>query len=105
MVAALAAAEVAGIRVGDIAADRAVRDTLLHLAHGVGETIGLLARRAQDVKRETLRALRADAGQALQFLDQSGEGLGQRQVRTSCRAAASRPSSAPCRRLPCAARR
>jgi hypothetical protein len=32
------------------------------------------------VKREALRALRTDAGQTLQFLDQTDERLGERHV-------------------------
>ncbi len=76
-VALVAAAERARIGVGDVVADRAVGDALLHLANGVDQPIGLLARRLQDVEREALRALRADAGQALQLLDEAQERIGE----------------------------
>ena len=62
-----------GIDGGDVVAHRAVGDALLDVAQRVDETLGLLARRLEDVERETLRALRADAGQALEFLDESDE--------------------------------
>ena len=69
-IAVVAAAERARVGVGDVVADRAVGDALLDVAQRVGEPIRLLARRLEDVEREPLRALRADAGQALQFLDE-----------------------------------
>ena len=63
-------AEVAGIGVGDVAAHRAVGDAILDVVHGLDEPFDFLARRFQDVEREPLRALGADAGQALQLLDE-----------------------------------
>jgi hypothetical protein len=68
-------AEVTGIGVGDVAADGAVGDAVLHLAHRVGEALHFLTGRLQDVERQPLGALGADAGQALQLLDQLGEGI------------------------------
>src|SRR5262249_35106796 len=43
-----------------------------------GEPIGLLARRLQHVKCEALRALRADARQALQLFDEADERVWER---------------------------
>ena len=66
----------AGIGVGDVVADRAVGDALLHVAQRVDQTVGQLARRLQQVKRQPLRALRPDAGQADELLDETGQGIG-----------------------------
>src|SRR5207302_6061900 len=76
-IAGVAAAEDARVGVGDVVADGTIGDALLHLAHGVHEAVGLFARRLENVKREPLRALGTDAGQALQLLDEADEGLGQ----------------------------
>ena len=76
LVAGRAGAERAGIGVGDVIARRAVGDALLDVADGVAQPLGILARRAQDVEREPLRALGADAGQLLQLLDEADEGSG-----------------------------
>src|SRR5450756_1643482 len=65
----LVAAVGAGVDVGDAVADRAVGDAVLDVTDRVAQALGVLARRAQDVKREALRALPADAGQALKLLD------------------------------------
>ena len=75
-VARLVGAEAAGIDVGDGVAGRAVRDALLHVADGVAEALGVLARGAQDVEREALRALAADTRQFLQLVDEAREGFG-----------------------------
>ena len=61
-----------------------MRDARLHLLHGLAEAVGLLARRAQDVKCEALGAFCADAGQPLQLLDQSDEWLGMRHDEWAC---------------------
>src|SRR5207253_520205 len=76
-VAAVAGAEGAGIDVCNVVADRAVRHALFHVAQRVDQTLRLLARRPQDVKRETLCTLRSDAGQALQFLDETDQRIWQ----------------------------
>ena len=75
LVAVRARAVRARVGVGDAVADRAVGDAILQLADRVGQPLGLFARRLQDVKREPLRALRADAGQALQLLDEANKRL------------------------------
>src|SRR6266542_2734481 len=80
MIAGVVAAERTGVGIGDVAAHGAVSDLILDAAQGVGETLGLLARVLEDVEREALRALRPDAGQMLQLLDQSDQRLGQRQA-------------------------
>src|SRR5262245_56093251 len=81
VVAIVAAAEGTRIRVGDVVADRAVGDTLFHLANRVDQPIGLLARRLQDEEREALSALRTDAGQPLQLFDEAEKRIGKRQSR------------------------
>ena len=48
--------------------DRGVDGFRIDVAHGLYQTVGLLARRPQDVERQTLRTLRADAGKPLQLL-------------------------------------
>ncbi len=48
-------------------------DAFLQFADGRGQPVGMLTRRLQHVKRQALRALRPDAGQALQFLDEARE--------------------------------
>ena len=68
----------AGIDVGEVAADRAVRDALLDDPQGVDERVDLLPRRLQDVKREPLRAAGTDPGQALQGRDQIRQRIGMR---------------------------
>src|SRR5437762_2280863 len=59
VVAGLRRAEDARIHLGGVAADRAVGDAIFQIADGVAELIGLLARRPQNVERQTLGALRA----------------------------------------------
>ena len=76
VVAALVAAAGAWIDIGDAVADRAVGDGVLHVANGRAQALGVLAGRAQDVEGETLRALAADARQALQLVDQACERFG-----------------------------
>src|SRR5436190_15796034 len=68
--------EVAGIDVGDVAADRAVGDAILDLAHRVGEALHVFARRLEKMKGQALRALGADAGQTLKLLDQPAQRIG-----------------------------
>ena len=62
LVAAVGGAVVAGIRLGDVAAHRAVRDAFLDFTDRVAESIDLFAGSFQEVKRKPFRALRTDAG-------------------------------------------
>ena len=43
---------------------------------GIAQAIGILARRLEDMKRQSLRALGADAGQLLELFHQAGERFG-----------------------------
>ena len=72
-IAGVAAAERAGIGVGDVVADRAVGDALLHVAQRVDQPVGQLARRLQQVKGETLRAFGPMPGRRTEFLDEAGQ--------------------------------
>ena len=47
----------------------------LHLAHGIRERLGVLVARSQDVKRQALRAFRADARQFAQLFDEPRHGF------------------------------
>ena len=60
----------AGIGIGDVIARRAIGDSILHIADGVTQPLRVLARRAQDVKREPCGTLGADARQFLKLLDE-----------------------------------
>src|SRR5204863_2228457 len=71
VVARVIAAEPARVLIGDVVANRAVGHALLDVAESARQHVDAFARRLQDVKGKTLRALRADAGQALQFFDES----------------------------------
>ena len=73
VIARVRAAVHARIDVGRVAADRAVRDALLDVADRVDEPIGLVARRSKNVKRQPLRALRADARKPLELIDEPSE--------------------------------
>ena len=123
----------ARIGVGDVVADRAVGDALLDVAHRLDEASACSRGRLEDVKREALRALGPDAGQALQLFDEADEGSGkdvtkskgksQKEGKRKVRKArqkrketvlalaqsfspeSCRPSSAPSPRRPCAGRR
>src|SRR5262249_5883881 len=93
------AAERAGIGVCDVVADRAVGDALFHVANRVDQPFGVIAWSLEDVKRKPLRALRADAGKALQLLDQSGQRFWKCHYAATCvttrRESSCRPSSRP----------
>ena len=65
------AAERAGVDVGDVVAHRAVRDALLHIAKGVSQALGVVARALQDMEGQALRPLGADARQPLEFFDEA----------------------------------
>ena len=77
-IALFVAAERTGIGVGDVVADRTVRDAFLHVADRVDETVGFFARRLENVKGQPLRAFRPDAGEALKLLDETDERVGER---------------------------
>src|SRR6185503_7428423 len=82
LVARCAGAEGARIGVGDVIASRAVGNAILDVADRLAQAFGILARRAQDVKSEALGALRADAGQFLELLDEPDERIWERQQRS-----------------------
>ena len=67
-------ADGAGVGVGDVLADAAELGAVLDLEERVGERFGFGARGAEDVVGEALGALGADAGQAVEGVDQPGEG-------------------------------
>ena len=74
-VARLVGADRARVDIGHVVADGAVGDAVLDVADRLAQQVGLRARRLQDVEREALRALAADARQALQLLDEAREGF------------------------------
>jgi len=65
------AAERAGVDVGDVVAHRTVRDALLHVAKGVSEPLGAVARALEDMEGQALRPLGADARQPLKLFDEA----------------------------------
>src|SRR5688572_15793217 len=78
MVAAGVAAQAAGIDVGDVVAGSAVDDAILDVANRLAQQLGVLARRAQHVERQPLRALGANARQLLELVDELLQRRGQR---------------------------
>src|SRR5215470_2341244 len=70
-VARSAGAENARVLVGDVIANGALADFFFRLADRVGKSERLAAIRAQQVKREPLRGLLSDAGQAFQLVNQT----------------------------------
>jgi hypothetical protein len=71
-----AAAIDAGINVSNVIADGAQPQVGLHVAHRCGESLGVGVAGAQNMKRQTLRALAADPRQLLEFVDEPRHGLG-----------------------------
>ena len=69
-------AEAAGLNVGQVVADRAGDDLALDLFERRDEALHVRLRHPQDVEGEPLRRLVPDAGQALELVDQLGDGLG-----------------------------
>ena len=61
------AAELAQLAVADVVADAAQAQLVLDVEDGLRQVLGILAPGAQHVKREALRGLLPDAGQALEF--------------------------------------
>src|SRR5688572_32892575 len=82
MVAAGVAAQAAGIDVGDVVAGSAVDDAILDVANRLAQQLGVLARRAQHVERQPLRALGANARQLLELVDELLQRRGQRHQRS-----------------------
>ena len=70
------AAQQAGLDVGRVLADAAQLDALLDVDDGVGQGAGLFVGGAQQVVGEALGALGADARQAVELLDELGDGRG-----------------------------
>src|SRR6266516_1487806 len=63
-------AEAAGIDFGAVVADGAEYDALLNFKHRRSKPLDIRLGHAQDVKRQPLRRLLADARQAFEFVDQ-----------------------------------
>ena len=56
---------------------RAEAQLVLDVENGLRQVLGVLAAGAQHVKGEALRGFLADAGQALEFVDQPRQRLGE----------------------------
>ena len=69
-IAPLVATERAQLTLGDVEAPAAPRDALLRLDDRRGEPLRVLGRRLQQVERDALRRLRADAGQPAELVDE-----------------------------------
>ena len=61
----------ARINIGNIVADGAEAQAGFHIAHGSGQRLGIVVAGAQNVKREPLRGLAADARQFLQLVNKA----------------------------------
>src|SRR5690349_21099923 len=70
VVAPLVEAEGAQLALGDVEAAAAPRDAVLGILDRVREALGVERVDLQEVKRDALRRLRADAGQASELVDQ-----------------------------------
>jgi hypothetical protein len=66
----------AGVDVGDVVADRTVKDPPLDFADGLGQPLGLFLGKAQNVEGDALGGFGANAGDPLQFFDELVKGLG-----------------------------
>ena len=69
-VAPVVEAVAAELALGDVEAPPAPGDPLLRLGDRPGEPVGVLGRGLQEVERDPLRRLRADAGQAAELVDE-----------------------------------
>ena len=76
MVARSRSADAARLNVREVVTDRAKNDAFFYFMYGRDQTLELVVRRAHDVKRQPLRRLVSDAGQAFQFVDQFCDGFG-----------------------------
>src|SRR5262249_40928779 len=63
-------AEAARVNIGDVIADGAEDDFIFDILNGLNESVGLLAFSSEDVKRETLGGLGADARHLLKLVDE-----------------------------------
>ena len=79
-------AEAAGVNVRQVVADRAGDDLALDLLDRRDEALDVRLRHPQDVEGEPLRRLVPDAGQALELVDQLGDGLGVFKHKERCKA-------------------
>src|SRR4029077_15286313 len=68
------AADPASVLVGDVAAHRAELHAVAHLAQHGGQPIDVGRLHRQQMKRDTLRALRPDTGQLAELVDQILDG-------------------------------
>src|SRR6185312_8592867 len=68
------AADATAVLVGDVAAHRTKFHAVAHLAQNCGEPINLWRLHRQQMKRDPLRALRPDAGQLAELVDQILDG-------------------------------
>lgn len=71
-----AAAVDARLYVGDVIANGTEAQLRLDVTDGYGERFGIFAARAQDMERQALSGLAADAGQFPEFVNEPGHGLG-----------------------------
>ena len=65
------AAEITQLAVADVVARGAKAQFFLHVHQRGGQALGIFARSPQNVKRQPLRRLLADARQALELLDKA----------------------------------
>lgn len=65
----------ARVDIGDVIADRAKAETGFHVTNSSGQGLCVIVAGAQNVKRQPLRTLRADARQLFQFVDQARHGF------------------------------
>jgi hypothetical protein len=71
LIAGGTAAEDAGIDIGGVAADRAVRHLIFDVAQRLAKAIGLLARRLEEMERQTLRAFGPDARKPTKLVNET----------------------------------
>ena len=91
-VALIGAADAARLDVGHVAAHRAEVDRFLHVQEGLGQVADGLRGLAEQMKRQPLRRLGADARQAREGLDGAGDRLDRlHQPVRACREASCRP--------------
>ena len=62
--------------VREVVTDCAKSNSFLYFVYGRNQSLELILGRAHDVERKSLRRLVSNAGQAFQFVDESGDRLG-----------------------------
>src|SRR5437870_12551958 len=72
LVASGARAVGAGVNIGDVVADGAQPQTGLDIVNRAGESVGVVSSRAQNMKRQPLGRLAANAGKFLQLVNETG---------------------------------